>query len=253
MSHAPLTAHPESLQDRLSDPDTQQMLHRLLDRAEQLEQILQMTSELPNLLAIATDFFDTIARRAADEGIDLQQRSADVFQLLKEVTEPKNLQAIRALVAQLPRLERGSELAGELPNLLAVAIDVFDEWAIQLKEEGIELESSLRNGLHAALYLGGQIRREEMDRLGFLLKSDVLSEPSVETVGMAGSALSSCRRGTCEQPAPKRMGLLGVLTAMRDPGVQRAVSFAVQFGKCFGNLLEEKHNAPITNNTSSKG
>jgi hypothetical protein len=139
-------------------------------------------------------------------------------------------------------------LLGELPNLFAIAMDVFDEWAVQLKQQGIELESSLRNGLHAALYLGGQIRREELDRLGFLLKSEVLSEQSVETVGMAGSALSSCRRGTCEEPVAKRVGLFGLLAAMREPGVQRAVSFAVQFGKCFGNILEEQHPGPVNSN-----
>ena len=133
----------------------------------------------------------------------------------------------------------------ELPNLVATAMDVFDEWAIQLKAEGIDLERSLRQGLHAALYLGGQIRIEELDRMGFLLKSDVLSENSVATVGMAGSALSSCHRGTCEHPLPKRVGLFGLLSAIRDPNTQRALSFGLQFAKCFGGVLDNERNGGL--------
>ena len=44
-----------SLADRLSDPQTSESLHRLLDRAESLDQMLQVAGELPNLIAIATD------------------------------------------------------------------------------------------------------------------------------------------------------------------------------------------------------
>ena len=162
-----------SIAERLQQPETQAMLHRLLDHAEQLDKVMQLTAELPNLLAIATD--------------------------------------------------------------------VLDEWATKLKADGIDLEQSLRNGLHAALYLGAQVRQEEIDRLGYLLRSDVLSEHTVETVGMAGAALSSCRRGVCDQPVPERIGLFGLMSALRDPSTQRALSFAVQFGKCFGRVLEERH------------
>ncbi|XZE56467.1 DUF1641 domain-containing protein [Planctomycetaceae bacterium SH139] len=230
-----------TLAERLNDPQTSEILHRLLDRAESFDRMLQMADELPNLLAIATDFFDAISRKAAQDGIDLEQRTTHLVKLLVQITEPRNLQALEQLVARLPKLEASSVLIDELPNLLATAMDVFDEWATNLKASGIDLEQSLRRGLHAALYLGGQIQHEELDRIGFLLKSDVLNEHSVATVGMAGSALASCRRGTCEHPQPERVGLLGLLFAMRDPKTQRAVSFGLQFAKCFGSTLEENH------------
>ncbi|EAQ77219.1 hypothetical protein DSM3645_04130 [Blastopirellula marina DSM 3645] len=227
--------------DRLNEPHTQEILHRLLDRAEDLDKVLQAASEAPNLVAIATDVVDSLARQAADQGIDIEQRATDLLTLLKKVTEPQNVQALITLVDHLPKLAQATSLADELPNLMAIVMDVFDEWSDDLKKQGIELEQSLRNGLHAALHLGGRIRREELDRIGYLLRSDVLSEHSVETVSLAGSALSSCRQGSCEHPVPKRLGLLGLLNASRDPNTQRALAFAVQFGKCFGNLLEEKH------------
>jgi hypothetical protein len=229
-----------SLVERLNDPQTARVLHRLLDHAETLEQLLNAAGELPNVLAVAVDLFDTISRKAAAGGIDLEQRGSDLLKLLVQVTEPGNLRAIHGLVSRLPKLEEGSALLEELPNLVAIAIDTFDEWAATAKAEGIDVEQSLRQGLHAALYLGAQVQREELDRLGFLLKSDVLSENSVGAVGMAGSALSRCHRVSCEHPVPKRVGLLGLLGAIRDPSTQRAIAFALQFAKCFGGELEQQ-------------
>ena len=229
-----------TLTDRLNDPATAEVLHRLLDHAESLDQMLKVASDLPNLLAIAMDFFDAISRKASQEGIDIEHRTTQLMKLVVQVTEPNNMRAIERLVGRLPKLEEGSALLDELPNLIATAMDVFDEYAAQLKSEGIDLEQSVRQGLHAALYLGCRISEDELDRIGFLLKSDVLDVHSVETVGMAGSALSSCRRGTCEHPVPKRVGLFGLLKSIRDPNTQRALSFGLQFAKCFGGVLDEK-------------
>ncbi len=244
-----------SLVDRLNDPRIAEVLHRLLDHAESFDQALSLASELPNLLAIAVDFFDAVSRKASQDGIDIEKRATSLVKLLTQVTEPSNMRAIEQLVSQLPRLAQGSQLLDELPNLVATAVDVFDEWATQVKSDGIDLEQSLRQGLHAALYLGGQIRKEELDRIGYLLKSDVMSENSVATVGMAGSALSSCHQGTCEHPVPKRVGLFGLLGAIRDPNTQRALSFGLQFAKCFGGVLDTRpeNNLCPPNSTSKQG
>lgn len=251
MSHSTLNEVNASLAERLEQPETQEMLHRLLDRAEDLERILATTAELPNLLAVATDLFDAFAAEARQRGIDLEQRSTQLLDLFEQVTQPENLKALQQLATCLPQLAQVSQLAASSPELVATATDVFDEWASGLKADGIDLEDSVRNGLYAALYLGGKIRRQELDRLGYLLRSDVLSEHSVEAVGMAGSALSSCQQGTCEQPVPERVSLFGLLAAARDPNTQRALSFAVRFGKCFGRLLEQQHPAATDANSLS--
>ncbi|SMP61007.1 Protein of unknown function [Neorhodopirellula lusitana] len=249
------TVQRPSLVDRLNDPSTAEVLHRLLDHAESFDQMLTAAAELPNLLAIAVDFFDAVSRKASQDGIDIEQRATRLLKLFVQVTEPANMQAIERLVSRLPKLEEGSALLDELPNLIATAMDVFDEWASQVKTEGIDLEQSMRQGLHAVLYLGGQIRRDELDRIGYLLKSEVMSENAVATVGMAGSALSSCHQGTCEHPVPKRVGLFGLLGAIRDPNTQRALSFGLQFAKCFGGVLEKNPEANLipSNSSSNQG
>jgi len=246
-----ITPNRPSLADRLNDPQTSEVLHRLLDHAASLDQMLTMAGEFPNLLAIAADFFDATCRKAAENGIDIEPRATRLLNLLIQVTEPKNMCAIEQLVSRLPKLEEGSALLDELPNLLATAMDVFDEWAAEQKARGIDLEQSVRQGLHAALYLGGKVHKEELDRIGFLLRSEVLSENSVATVGMAGTALSSCHQGTCEHPVAKRVGLFGLLGAMRDPNTQRALSFGLQFAKCFGGVLDKSTVGELSSSTPS--
>lgn len=235
----------------MNDPQTAEVLHKLLDQAETLERMLALAGELPNVLAIAIDFFDAIIRKASNDGIDIEERATRLFNLVVQITEPANIKAMERLVSRLPKLESGSVLLDELPNLMATAVDVFDDWATQVKKEGIDLEQSLRQGLHAALYLGGQIRKEELDRIGYLLKSDVMSENSVATVGMAGSALSSCHQGTCEHPVPKRVGIFGLIGALRDPNTQRALSFGLQFAKCFGGVIDKNPASGLCSSTTN--
>lgn len=182
----------------------------------------------------------------------MQAESLDETNALSErLRDPQTVAALTRLLDQADDLSQSIEKVKEfqetLPNLVATAVDVFDEWAIKLRDQGINLETSLQQGLHAVLWLGAQVRTEELERLGYLLRSDVMNEHSVETVGMAGSALASCRKGTCEHPVPKRVGLLGLMSALRDPNTQRALAFGLQFAKCFGSVLDEKTNPAAAN------
>lgn len=240
-----------SLVERLNDPHTSETIHRLLDHAESLDRMLSVAGDIPHLIAIAADFFDAVCRQASQDGIDIEQRATSLVKLLVRVTEPDKMRAIERLVSRLPKLEEGSALLEELPNLIATAVDVFDDWAATQKAQGIDLEQSVRQGLHAALYLGGHIRKKELDRIGFLLKSEVLSADSVATVSLAGSALSSCHQGPCEHPVAKRVGFFGLLGAMRDPNTQRALSFALQFARCFGGVLDKSPTSDLCTPASS--
>jgi hypothetical protein len=249
-----------ALQQRLADPETARALNRLLDRAGDLEKLLTMTADLaksaPNLAAIATDTVDEACRQASEQGIFVEQRLQGLMRLLLKLTEPETVAAAEGLLGRLAKLDEASKLIDDLPNLIAMAMDVFDEWSAKLKEDGIDLEASLRQGLRAALWLGAQIRQDELERLGFLLRSDVLNPHSVEAVGMAGTALATCQQGVCQHPVPKRVGMLGMLSALRDPDTQRAIAFGVQFAKCFGNTLTERQDpvdhAPGNSHGASK-
>ena len=236
-----LEAKPVPLSERLNDPEVANALNRLIDRAGQLDrmadQLGQVTENAPNLLATLVDLADSVSRSASQQGIDLEERGKGLLQLLVQFTNPATLEAANRLVAELPVLAKAAQ---EAPNLLAIVMDVLDEFTQKLKTEDIDVEKSLRQGLHAALWLGERISETELDRLGTLLRSDVLDENAVETVAMAGTALAKCQDGSCDLDAPQRVGVFGLLAALRDPNVQRFAGFALRFSKCFGNSLNDK-------------
>jgi ElaB/YqjD/DUF883 family membrane-anchored ribosome-binding protein len=225
-------------------PEQLQKLDRLLNRADDLDQLVDraqsLNQNLPGLLAMAVDVLDGMARNASQQGIDIEQRAQGLLQLLILFTEPQTLNAAEQLLKRLPSLEAASRLLDDLPGLAATLADVFDEWAATLKKQDISLEASLRQGLHAALYLGQRIGQEELDRIDMLLRSGVLDKDAVQAVGMAGAALARCQRGTCEAAGSQRTGLFGLLRALRDPNTQRSIAFALRFSECFGNSLCEQ-------------
>jgi uncharacterized protein YjgD (DUF1641 family) len=234
------------LSERLNDPDVARALNRLLDRVDQVAALLDHASaaqkSAPNLLATLVDLGDSIAHKAASDGVDLEQRAQGLFTLMMRLSEPETIQAADRLLAGLPKLAEASQLLAEAPNIFATLMDVLDEWATQLKAEDIDVETSIRQGLHAALWLGARISETELERLGVLLRSDVLDEHAVEAVAMAGTALAKCQAGACELSVPGRVGIFGLLSALRNPDTQRALAFGLRFSQCFGNSLN-RHDA----------
>lgn len=232
------------LAERLGDPALVHNLIRLIDRADQLESLLDQAAvvqqSVPNLLATLIDVADSVAHNASTDGIDLEQRGHGLLQLFLKLTEPETLDAVEQLFADLPKLAAASKLLSDVPNLAATLMDVLDEWIQQMNEEGIDVETSLKQGLHAALWLGSRISETELERLGTLLRSDVLDEHAVDAVALAGSALAKCQKGSCEIETPKRVGMFGMLKALREPNTQRALAFGLRFSQCFGSSLNAK-------------
>lgn len=222
---------------------TERLLERILERLERiearLERIEQVGAQAPALAAIATDVFDEGCRRAGERGIDMDARLGRVLHLTEQLTEPGTLDALETLLARLPQL---TALAGQLdamPGLLAVVGDVFDEWAAHLSRQGIDLEHAVQQGLQAALWLGQRVSATELERLGFLLQSDVLDPHVLAVVAKSGRALATCHEGACATQAPERIGPLGLLRSLTDPNVQRSLAFLVQVARCFGGHLPE--------------
>jgi hypothetical protein len=159
--------------------------------------------------------------------------------LVSRLSEPSILQSLEELIERLPTLEKGLARLEQLPEVAGVLGDVFDEWAAGLSRQGIDLEKAVRQGLHAALWLGQRVSERELERLGILLRSDVLEPHALAVVGKTGRALATCHEGACATPVPERLGPLGLLRALNDPDVQRALAFGVQAARCFGSHVDE--------------
>ena len=148
--------------------------------------------------------------------------------------------ALNTLVDRLPQLAELTKLTDEVPNLLATVVDVLDDYQQRCAKEGIDMEKSLANGLHAALWLGSHVEKDDLARLGELLKSDILSHNSISVLGNAANSFSSAQQNACASKTPERVGMFGLVGLLRNPDIQKSIAFAAKFGECFGRNMDQK-------------
>jgi uncharacterized protein YjgD (DUF1641 family) len=125
-------------------------------------------------------------------------------------------------------------LAQQAPAFVAVAMDSFDEAMRTAYDKGIDVERGLLNGAEAALRFGATMDAERVRELDALLKSGVLAPGTLRVVGELGRALAETAAAPAATP-----GLLGLLKALGQPDVQRALGFLVTFAERFGRRLRE--------------
>ena len=164
--------------------------------------------------------------------------SNDLGQLLVKLSEPETVGALRTLLDRLPQLAELAQVVERLPNLIATIGDVVDDYQQHCADEGIDVEKALTNGLQAALWLGTNVDNEHLRRIGGLLGSDILNPHAFNVVDNAAKSLNNAQENVCESSSSNRVGLFGLLAAIRNPEIQKSLAFAVQFGKCFGKNLE---------------
>ena len=205
-----------------------------------LEQALfeRMGVSIEDAIATGTDFVDEKASRAAGSGIEVDQRLQSLGRLFEKVTEPSTLSALNKFVDQLPHLARLAELVQQLPGVVGTIGDIVDDYQLRCESRGIDFEKALTNGLNALLYVGSQVEDEHLRRIGDLLGSDIFNPHALNVVDNAAKSLNTAQQEVCGSSAD-RVGLFGLLGALRDPQIQRSLAFAIQFGKCFGNNIDQ--------------
>ena len=211
-------------------------------KSQTIEHVLfeRMGVSVEDAFATGADFVDEQVSKAARSGVDIEPRLGSLFEILLKVTEPKTMSALNSLVDRLPQLAELTKLADEVPNLLATVGDVLDDYQQRCAQDGIDMEKSLVNGLHAAIWLGSHVEKDDLGKLGELLKSDVLSHNSISVLGNAANSLSSAQQNACESKAPGRVAMFGLVGLLRNPDIQKSIAFAAKFGECFGRNLDQK-------------
>ena len=188
-------------------------LARIEARLAKLDPLLDAA---PGLIAMAGDGFDELAAELGD----LDARIRGAVRLLERATRPETLTKLEAML----------DMLDAAPGLIAMLGDTFDEFALQAQARGLALDAvvpELGRALEAALVL---LTHEQVREL---LVSDLLLPSAIEALGVAARALGNAQRG-----ASPRLGLIGTLSAMREPEVQRAVGFAIDVARRFGTSIE---------------
>ncbi|TWT88624.1 hypothetical protein Mal64_21090 [Pseudobythopirellula maris] len=236
-----MTDDPAILNSSRHDPAAEEVSRRLVAQLEELNGRLAKLDRLQESFetfgAVACDVLDERAQGLGETGSGADERLAGLTQLAERLTRRDTLSALVALADRAPELERLAALVDSAPDLVATLIDVIDEWARRCGEEGLDVAEALRSGLRTALWLGQRISEVELERLGFLLRSDVLDPSALQVVGNAATALVQCQRDACEAPSPRRAGAFASLRSLSDPKTQQSIAFALQFSRAFGELV----------------
>lgn len=169
----------------------------------------------------------SIASDQSPVGIDARKTHVMILATLERIE--RRLQALEGLAA----------LAAQAPHAIAAITDALDDEVSRAAQRGTDVDLALRNGLTALLYLGQRVSTAELEALGALLRSDLLSPANVQVAVRAARALSAA----AGEPAGS-VGPLGVIGRMGDPDARRATAFVLEFAKRFGAAMHPPAGGP---------
>ncbi|MEZ4513400.1 MAG: DUF1641 domain-containing protein [Chloroflexota bacterium] len=186
-----------------------------------LDQLLALADQAPGMVAMMGDMMDETVRRAASSGIDIEARLRAGLTMAEKLTAPEMMAKLDQLLA----------LADQAPGMMAMMGDIVDESYRRASEAGINIEAMVRQGARAGAKFSALMESEEFDAL---MESGILDPQAVASVGTVGRALIAS-----QQHPPQSVGLFGLLSAMRDPNMQRALGFLATFGAEFGKQINK--------------
>jgi len=165
-----------------------------------LARVTAVATHAGPLTAAMVDTFDDAAARLSTKGVDLDARLRDALVLAERLTAPETVRAIELALA----------LAQQMPGFVAAAVDTFDDAASRLSERGIDVDARARSML-------GTI--------------EGLTSPAM--IAATHALLEA------EREPPPRLGMFGLLGALRNPDVQRALGLAVRVAERVGAALRD--------------
>ena len=222
-----------TIAEKLTKPETADTITRLIDRLDRLEEIAEWADQIPGTVATGVDVLDDALTRAADRGVVVDERVRRGLLLLERLTEDETAAALERLLGRTDDIDRLAELAEQAPDLIATAVDLFDDEYARAAERGYDPEQALRRAFGALGRLGELFQSDEFQAL---LDSGVLDPEALKVVGSLGSALVETHAEAARDETPKQ-GLFGLLGALRDPDVQRSIGFLTSVAKKFGQNL----------------
>lgn len=197
-----------------------------LDHLEaRLEPALDLVELGPPAVGTAIDFADDVARRLGD----VNERVLATLALVERMTQPHTL----------GQVQEGLALMEQVPGLVATGIDIADAAFDRARLAGVDV-GRLVPALEALAILGGR----------------TLTSPSTSALLQAGEAAALLQAATSAlqttleaRPAP--VSVWGLVRAMNDPAIQRALGLVLTFARAFGEGLTARPALPPSASPSS--
>lgn len=141
------------------------------------------------------------------------------------------LAALERIEARLAEVERVTSslapLVDAAPGGVAMFTDTVDTLAAKLGERGVDLDARLHSVLRAVEVATAP---RAVNGLAALVESKLLEPSALAIVSRLAAALA-------DPGETKPVGTFGLLRAMRDPDVQRALGFLLAVARGFGRQL----------------
>ena len=235
------------IQEKLNDQRTVEALGRIMDRLDEIENNLADLSDkmkqIPSIVSIATDTIDEQVKRIDETGIGLDERINSISILLERLSNPAVTERLTAVLNMLE----------QTPGLVSMAADTIDTSIADMQSRGIDFSERMTKGTDLVLKLTDPDVAEKLeglitmakqapgliamiiDSLDDALKGTNLMGP--ENMELLQNVLAANQYARSTPPA--RAGLLKLMRIMRDPDIQRANGFLINFLKAFGKGLEK--------------
>ncbi len=189
------------------------------EMVEKINNFMAFADQAPGLVSMAIDATDEAYRKAAEHGVNLDERIGSALQLTEKITQPQMVEKFNQLI----------ELSEQAPGLAAMLVDTIDEAYRKAIEQGLDLETLGTQGVQVLKQLSTVLASEEFSAL---MNSQVLSPNTLSIVSTVGEALVESH----DQPI-KKVGLFGTLRALNDPDRQKALGYIMGFVKELGKRL----------------
>jgi uncharacterized protein YjgD (DUF1641 family) len=190
----------------------------------------------PGAVALVADAFDAWAAERQQRGMDLDAHASHALELAERLTDPVVAAQLEALLALLPKLLPVARLAATFEPTTAMLFDMLDELVRSLEARGIDVEARF----HQVTSLIERLTEPTFHaHLEELLDTAPALMAATRTGELFGRAVDEVMVAS-----PPPVGLLGLLRALSDPDVQRALGFAVALAERVGRRLPAPSTVP---------
>ncbi len=212
--------------EKLTEPRTVEVLSGLLDRMDQLEELVKLTDQAPGMMAMMVDAADEQYRLATESGVDVEARIKTGLTLVEKLTTPESMEVLSKLVDHMDALDNAVGLLDQAPGMVAMGVDIADEYARTASASGLDIDRFTTQGLQALVKFSTLVASDGFDAV---IESGILDPDAVRVIGDMGYTLAQCRKDP-----PQRVGLFGLIRLMNDDDAQVALGFLSNFAKRFG-------------------